>query len=210
MEVAAVRVNAQDSGDQAGRLDARLAAAAERLGHASRLLLRAAAARHGLSIIQAQLLLRLASDSTGAHSSVAAMTMWFDVRQPTISDAVTALERKKLIVKIRDKGRQRLRLTAAGQAAAADLGGWDAPLRAALTEHPAEAQGTALAVMLSAIAGLQAAGIVTVARSCTTCRFFRPAAHPNRDAPHHCALLDLPLRLIDLRLDCPEHQPAAA
>lgn len=200
--------SARDRGDQAGDLDARLAAAAERLGHAARLLLRTAAARHGLSIVQAQLLLRLAADLTGASASVAALTEWFDVRQPTISDAVSALERKGLLVKTRQARRQRLELTPIGRDAAHDLSGWDAPLQAALRDQPSAARGAALAVMLQAIASLHASGVVTVARSCTTCRFFRPQAHPTPDAPHHCALLDLPLRLTDLRLDCPEHEHA--
>jgi hypothetical protein len=53
-------------------------------------------------------------------------------------------------------------------------------------------------------------GVVGVARTCPTCRFFRSTAEPNVAASNHCALLDMPLRPGDLRLDCPEHEPAAA
>jgi DNA-binding MarR family transcriptional regulator len=204
-----VLTEANDAGGRAAGLDARLAAAAERLGHAARLLLRAAAARHGVSIIQAQLLLRLASDPT-AMSSVAALSAWFDVRQPTISDAVSALERKQFVTKTREGGRQRVRLTPTGHAAAAGLSGWDAPLRAALAARPEPDRASALEVMLAAIARLHAVGVITVVRSCTTCRFFRPAAHGTGPRPHHCALLDMPLAAADLRANCPDHEPTAA
>jgi hypothetical protein len=36
------------------------------------------------------------------------------------------------------------------------------------------------------------------------------AAAGDHAQPHYCALLKLPLRQIDLRLDCPEHQPVSA
>jgi hypothetical protein len=57
------------------------------------------------------------------------------------------------------------------------------------------------------IAALQNVGIITLARMCRTCRFFRPDHHPG-GAPHHCALLDKPLAERELRLDCPEHEAA--
>jgi DNA-binding MarR family transcriptional regulator len=194
--------------NQAGDLDARLSAAAERVGHAARLLLRAAASRQGLSIIQAQLLLRLASGDAGTSQSMAAMTRWFDVSQPTISDAVATLQLKGLVTKTRRGRTQHLDLTATGAAVVADLAGWDRPLRDALGVHSRQVRGEVLEVLLQAIGSLHAAGIVTVARSCTTCRFFRPAtASPGE---HRCALLGIALAPADLRLDCPEHEPDPA
>jgi DNA-binding MarR family transcriptional regulator len=209
-------------GNQAGDLDARLAGAAERVGHAARLLLRAAASRQGLSITQAQLLLRLASGGTRASRSMAAMTRWFDVSQPTISDAVTALQVKGLVTKTRRGRAQHLDLTVTGTAAVAELTGWDRPLREALGQHPIETRGVVLEVLLDVIGRLHAAEIVTVARTCTTCRFFEPAAlspsspdgrrpEPDRESAgsHRCGLLGIPLASTQLRLDCAEHEPRA-
>lgn len=56
------------------------------------------------------------------------------------------------------------------------------------------------------IARLHAAGVITVARMCVTCRFFRKDQHDDSSTPHHCNLLDMPLKRRDLRLDCPEHE----
>jgi DNA-binding MarR family transcriptional regulator len=197
-----------DPGDLAGDLEARLGAAAERIGHAARVLLRAAAARHGLSIIQAQLLLQIVAAPT--ESSISSLTSRHDVRQPTISDALTALQRKGLIAKTRHGRRQHLMATDAGARTAGALDGWDAPLRAAIRAQPEAAKGEALELLLRVITELQASGVITVVRSCTSCRFFRPNTYADQGQPHHCALLDLPLRQVDLRLDCPEHQPIPA
>jgi DNA-binding MarR family transcriptional regulator len=199
---------AYDPGDLAGDLDARLSAAAERVGHAARVLLRAAAAQHGLSIIQAQLLMQVAA--APAQSSITTLTARFDVRQPTVSDAVTSLQRKGLLAKTRQGRLQRLTVTEAGSQTVTDLAGWDAPLRSALQQQSQADRGTALELLLRVIAQLQASGVISVARSCTSCRFFRPNSYTDATQPHHCALLRLPLRQVDLRLDCPEHQPLPA
>jgi DNA-binding MarR family transcriptional regulator len=197
-----------DPGDLAGEVDARLSAAAERVGHAARVLLRAAAARHGLSIIQAQLLLQIVAAPD--ESSLSSLTARYDVRQPTISDAASALQRKGLLVKTRQGRQQRLTATEAGEKVAGELAGWDEPLRTAINSSSERAKGEALQLLLTVIAELQAVGVITVARSCTSCRFFRPNSSGRGGQPHYCALLELPLRQIDLRLDCPEHQSMLA
>jgi hypothetical protein len=63
--------------------------------------------------------------------------------------------------------------------------------------------------LMRLISTLQGAGVITVARMCVSCRFFRPDAHSGSSSPHHCTLLRLPLSGADLRTDCPEHEPAA-
>jgi len=65
-------------------------------------------------------------------------------------------------------------------------------------------------LLLDLIAGLQRSGTITVARMCSTCRFFRPDAHPGAVERHHCALVDIPMSDGQLRVDCAEHAPADA
>ena len=60
--------------------------------------------------------------------------------------------------------------------------------------------------LMRLIGTLQGSGVVTVARMCVTCRFFRRDVHPGSASPHHCGLLDVPLGVGDLRADCPEHE----
>lgn len=191
-------------------LDAKLAAALERLGQALRLDLRDQARRHGLSPTQAQIVLRLAWDPP-PRRRVGMLAAALDVTQPTISDAVAVLERKQLVERGCDSADARLsmlRLSDRGAELAAGLEDADRRVRGELAGAGEEEKERALRLLLELIAGLHRAGAIGVSRMCLTCRFFRPARRPGAAAPHHCALLDLPLAGTDLRVDCPEHQAA--
>ena len=193
-------------------LDTKLVAALERLGQALRVELREQARRYGLTPTQAQILLRLTSDQ--AHRRrIGALAAALDVRQPTVSDAVATLEGKGLLERGRDTADARaaaLRPTRRGLDVARRLGAWDERPRAALRHLPEQDKQRSLSLLLDLIVVLQRAGVVGAARTCPSCRFFRFEAHPTASAPHHCALLDMPLGPGDLRLDCPEHEQAAA
>lgn len=194
--------------DSAEDLDAKLLAALERAGQALRAQLGDAARRSGLSPTQAQVLLRLASDPA-PRRRIGALASELDVTHPTISDAVAALERKGLVEREGPGRRAPLAPTAAGRSLADDLAAWPEPIRALLAELPAADREATLRLLLSLIAAMQRSDMISVARTCATCRFFRPAAHPG--SPHHCALVDLPLADHQLRVDCTEHkQPRAS
>jgi DNA-binding MarR family transcriptional regulator len=188
-------------------LDAKLAAALERTGQALRVRLWDTGRRHGLTPTQLQVLLRLASDPP-ARRRVGALAAEFDVSHPTISDAVAVLRHKRLAEPETGRRGAPLRLTPQGRELASAVAGWHEPILTALGRLDAGEKERALHLLLELIAGLQRAGIVTVARMCVTCRFFRPDRHA-APARHHCALLDIPLAGADLRVDCPEHEQAA-
>ncbi|GHH29620.1 MarR family winged helix-turn-helix transcriptional regulator [Lentzea cavernae] len=197
--------------DGTAGLDRRLADALERLGHGMRSLAQRTAREHGLSPLQQQVVLALAKH-TQARGEVAALAAEFDVSTPTMSDAVTALERKELVVRSpgTDGRRRTLALTGTGEEVARGLSSWDDPLTTALAGISEQDKAVALHTLLRAIADLQRAGVVSVTRMCTTCRFFGRDEHPEPDAPHHCHLLHIPLPLTGLRTDCPEHEPVDA
>jgi DNA-binding MarR family transcriptional regulator len=193
-------------------LDTKLVAALERVGQALRVELRERAAEHGLTPTQAQIVLRLGSERSGWRR-VGALAAALDVRQPTISDAVATLERKGLVERrpdVADARAATLRLTPRGLAVADGLEGWDGRARAELQRLPDQERRRSLSLLLHLIAGLQRAGVVGVARTCPTCRFFRFEERPEAAKPHRCALLEVALGAGDLRLDCPEHEQVAA
>jgi DNA-binding MarR family transcriptional regulator len=195
----------------AADIDGKLAGALERVGQALRVVLGERARAEGLTPTQAQLLIRLAS-APPPRRLVGALATEFDLTQPTVSDAVASLRRKGLVrfqVTAADRRSRPLELTPSGSRTAKRLERWKDPLIASLAEAPAERREEALVLLLDLIAGLQDAGVVTVARMCTTCRYFRPNLHGDHAAPHHCALLDAPLRRSELRVDCAEHELAA-
>ena len=189
-------------------LDEKLIAALERLAHVLRTLLWEEGVRSGLSPIQIQTLLYLDSHAEEL-CRVGQLAQEFSLTPATMSDAVDALEEKGLVVRRpwpKDKRACTLHLTAQGRRHAEKLSRWTEALQEPLAHFPAEEKARALGFLLRLIEALYRAGIITVARICLTCRFFRPHAHPNSEAPHHCALLDKPLAEGDLRVDCPEHE----
>jgi DNA-binding MarR family transcriptional regulator len=190
-------------------LDRKLAAALERIGQAVRVQLWDWAKAHELTPTQLQVLLRLAYDPQ-ERRRVGALAAELDVTQPTISDAVAVLVRKGLVDRSQTRGDARspvLSLSPRGADLVRTVEAWDTKLRGALATLPASRKAEALRFLLEVIADLQREGVVTVARMCVTCRFFRQDAHS--PGQHHCALLDLPLAPADLRVDCPEHERAA-
>lgn len=191
-------------------LDRRLADAFERLGHGLRSLAQRTARERGLSPLQQQAVLALARQPT-ARREVAALAAEFDVTTPTMSDAVGALERKGLVRRSpgADGRRRLLTLTGEGETVARGLADWDGPLLEALGRLPVVDRATTLHSLLRLIADLQRRGVVSVARTCTSCRFFGADVHPDPVEPHHCNLLHAPLRLAELRTDCSEHAPVA-
>ncbi|MGN9783161.1 MarR family winged helix-turn-helix transcriptional regulator [Nonomuraea sp. ZG12] len=192
-------------------LDRRLADALERIGHGMRSLTQRTAREHGLSPLQQQTVLALSRQPT-VRREVSALAAEFDVTTPTMSDAVSALERKQLVTRSpgADGRRRLLTLTDSGEEVARRLTPWDGPLLDALAGLPVEHRAVTLDSLLHVIAELQRRHVVSVSRTCTTCRFFGAHAHADPAAPHHCHLLRTPLPLTDLRTDCPEHQPATA
>lgn len=130
--------------------------------------------------------------------------------QPTVSDAVRVLVDKGLLsrtVDPDDRRSRRLRPSApaAGVARRTDPTQAVAGLLEGVDRDRA---ATSLGVALDLIAAMEAAGMISRVATCTTCRFFARDRHPDPAAPHHCRLLDAPLRPGDLRVDCPEHQQA--
>lgn len=195
-----------DPSQQHDDLDAKLIAGIERLGHALRSMLRSEAQRHGLSPLQLQLLIQLRHGDR-ADGRVGAMAERFDVRSPTISDAVAALVDKGLAERqpaASDRRARDLVPTDAGIALVDRTDGWADDLRRALDGHDAATKRASYDLLTSLIATLFDQGVVSVARLCRTCRFLEVA--PASGAPFRCGLLRMDMEPEALRLDCPDHE----
>lgn len=189
-------------------VDRRLADAIERLGQGVRALAQRTAREFKLSPLQQSVVLALARLPSSLHE-VGALAAEFDVTSPTMSDAVAALERKGLVARTQgeDGRRKLLTLTPEGGKVSDALRSWDGPLLAALGSITDADRATTLESLLCVIADLQQAGVISIARMCTTCRFFERHAHDDLTAPHHCHLLEMPLQSAQLQTDCPDHDP---
>jgi DNA-binding MarR family transcriptional regulator len=201
---AVVRPTEPDTGDGANGLDAKLLGALERAGHALDAELRRQARAENVTPTQARLLLRLSAEPV-ERRRVGALAVEFDIRQPTVSDAVAALERKDLLSRRRDRRDARavdLELTPRGREVATRISSWDRRVRASLAGLAQRPKEVALTLLLDLLGDLNEEGVIAEARMCTTCRFFRR----NRNSPPYCRLLEIPLKPPDLRIDCPDHQ----
>ena len=190
-------------------LEAKTADALERIGHALRGLLRSEAARHGLSPIQAQILLHL--HETGERDNrLGRLAEYFDLAKGTLSEAIGTLESKGLVVRRLSStdGRTRpIRLTAKGRRVAQRLSPWAAPIRESLRGLARSDRVLLYRRLLDIIAALQQAGVITVARMCITCRFFEHRRGEEASS-YYCRLLEQPLAEPSLRIDCPDHEVA--
>jgi DNA-binding MarR family transcriptional regulator len=197
------------STEEPEEIERKVAAALERIAQALRVLLWGAAKRTGLSPMQCQTLLYLAQRREDA-ARVSRLAREFGVTQATVSDAVSSLEQKGLVARgaASDKRASVLSLTPRSRAlVATELERWADPMRAAIAELPRENREALLPSLMDVIRSLQRTGVITVARMCITCRFFSENAQKGKSPKHYCQLLQVPLAPLDLRVDCPEHEP---
>jgi DNA-binding MarR family transcriptional regulator len=181
-----------------GESEEKLLALLERLAQAERALLTREAYRLGLSATQAQLLLHL----SGHPQGVVDLASLLALTPATVSEAISALERKGLLARQREpEDRRRFLLvpTAEGWRVAEALQGYTGPLREALRKVDPEAL---LLPLMGLLEDLVRQGVVVDAGMCLTCQ------HLRRGNGFSCALLSLTLSPLELRLTCPDHAPA--
>lgn len=102
----------------------------------------------------------------------------------------------------------RVSLTQRGRDQSPELLHWAADLLAELGNLDEAGQRQLLTVVVGQIRQLQLAGQIPVTQMCVTCRFFDGYAHAGTPEPHHCWLVDTPFGHAQLRLRCPEQEPA--
>lgn len=183
---------------------AKIVAALDRLSRAQRSHRQATASRLGLTPLQADLLTILA-DGAPPEPEVGRLAAELGVAQPTVTDALVALERKGLIRREAHHGDRRrsvTRLTSKGENMATQVAAGDGALVAAVAGLDLEDQAAAVRTLVGLISRYLESGVITVARTCLTCRHHSRA----NDGSHYCALLDTALAQPELRVNCPEHE----
>jgi DNA-binding MarR family transcriptional regulator len=131
------------------------------------------------------------------------------VTQPTATESVAALIRKGLLTKTPDAQDSRavaVRITPPGRDVARGIGLIVTATERALDALSIAEQTELLQLVITTIRALQVAGAIAPQRMCVTCRYFRPNAHANPQAPHHCAYVDAPFGAAALRINCGEHE----
>ena len=180
----------------------------DRLASVMRADSRRSAAPRGLNPAQEAILRWLLAHPAGARVSVLAAQL--GVSQPSITDSVIALERKGLISRQADP--EDARAVVVKAVPNAGLGPRPEPsshTAAVLADLSGNEQVRLLETLVKLIRNLQLRQAIPPQRLCVTCKYFRPNVHKEPEAPHHCAFVDASFGGRALRLDCPEHEPAA-
>lgn len=168
-----------------------------------------AGALSGLTPTQAEILQRIALRPQRASDLAAHL----GVTPATISDFVGTLRTKGLVTRRPDPGDRRawhLVPTEPGRQLLSRIPAVPVQLQQAIAALPASDRGALLAALMRLIRSLQEARAIPVQRMCATCRHFRPHAHDDASAPHHCDFVNAAFADADLRLDCGEHEMAQA
>lgn len=194
-----------ETGSGPGDVDAKLVAAFERLAAALRQQLGAVARSHRLSPLQAQVLSYLAAVA-GQNPDGVTLGQVVDTLglvPGTVSEAITALVRKRLVVREvdpRDRRYVRLRLSKRGEMVAASLAGWTAVLAESLGILTDEEKAQLYRSLLRIVDHLQRRGVIPLQRMCFRCAFF--------EGPDVCHFLRRRLEPAELQIDCPDFVPA--
>jgi len=189
----------------------KITASLEKLSEIFWILLQTAAKGHGLSPTQLQLLLFIRYHAAPQQRKVAFMAREFNVTKATISDSVKALEQKELIRRTVDSEDSRssiISLTTKGETLAAATENFTAPLDNAVDTLSVEQKEYLLYSVFDLIFRLNQTGIISTQRMCYNCHYYQG----NHQEQHFCNLMNQPLKLESLRLDCPEYtkRPAKA
>ncbi len=201
-----------DPTEQNKNIESKIIAGLERISRVFKFLLWDIAKNENLSPIQIQFLIFLLYNKP-SRTYTTDIANEFNLTKATVSDAIASLEEKNLVEKhqdINDKRRYLLKLTPKGKKIAKQLSTWADVLKDNLKNFNQRDKEIILEFILKLIESFYEAGIITAQRMCFSCLYFQKNAYPNSNAPHHCNLLNKPLSIIELRLDCEDYTPIQA
>jgi DNA-binding MarR family transcriptional regulator len=193
-------------------LDRKIAVGFDRITQVLKTLIWNESKRSGLSPIQIQFLIALAYDRD-TQWTIGEIASRFQLTPATVSDALTALEGKGLIVRTRSEEDKRIvfvALTPEGIRTARTVGKWLNVVQEQIAELGGEEKAVLLRSLIRLIAAFQQEGMISTKGMCVFCTYFRPNVHRSATAPHHCAYIDKAFGDAELRIDCPDYEEKPA
>ncbi|MGC8917583.1 MAG: MarR family winged helix-turn-helix transcriptional regulator [Thermoanaerobaculum sp.] len=160
----------------------------------------------GITALQLAVLETLA---TRRGTGVRELAAHLRLSRATVSRAVQSLKGKGFVVdepEPGDRRRVRLALTPAGENALIKTAAWAHPLQEAVASLAPSTQDHFWQALLELLKALEVRGLMAQTRMCLACRFFVPAQGEGAEA--YCRLLEKTLSWRELRLDCPDFEPA--
>lgn len=190
---------------QLNNIDGKIIAALERISESFRVLLWNESKKHGVSPIQVQVLIFLNFHSDEKRK-ISYLAKEFNMTKATVSEAVKSLEKKELIEKEYEPNDTRsyiINLTQKGEKIARQTAQFTQTLEQSVALLGSGDKNNLLQNLLSVIQSLNKADVITVQRMCFNCSYYEKSTDG-----HFCKLLNQPLHVSELRIDCPEHAMA--
>jgi DNA-binding MarR family transcriptional regulator len=166
----------------------------------------------GLNPTQAQILSMLFTKGLSGGMRLGQVARELGITSATASDSVRSLETKGFVSRQSDPVDARaihVTLTPGGSEEAGHTMDWPELFGGSLHTLTDDEQAAFLVALIKMIRVLQEQNHVPISRMCVTCTYFKANAHPAGMKPHHCHLVNAPLGVRDLRIECPEQIPAA-
>jgi DNA-binding MarR family transcriptional regulator len=185
-------------------VDYKIVAALEKISEVFRVLLWTEAKEHKLSPIQMQLLIFIKYHNSDKQRRIASMAREFNLTKATISDSIKVLEQKGLIKRTDDAFDSRsfnFSLTDQGTKLTGMIENFTLPLDGAIATMSPQQKEQFLMSVLDLIYRLNQTGIISTQRMCYSCFYYRGDMQQN----HFCNLMQKPLAIDELRIECPEH-----
>lgn len=187
-------------------LTSKIVVGIERLSEVFRVLLWEKSKETGLSPIQIQILLFIKHHDS-SMANVSHLSREFNLKKPTISDAIKVLFEKKLIEKEigEDARGYTITLSTKGNKLVNTLQVFDEPLRNSIEELGVDTRDALYDGLVKIIFGLNQSGIIDVQRTCYGCQFYE-----KQGSGHYCQFIKEELKRNQVRLDCDDFQPVAS
>lgn len=185
-------------------IESKIVASLERISQSFRVLLWQESKEFSLSPIQVQVLIFLLHHSEEKRK-VSYLADEFNMTKATISDTVKTLEQKQLITKeyeAHDTRSYVINLTKTGKATAVETSFFTKEIKAPIGKLNQDDKENLLLSLLNIIRHLNKSEVITIQRMCMSCAYYQS----DKGQKHFCKLLNQPLRVKDLRIDCPEHE----
>lgn len=175
----------------------------ERISEVFRVLLWQKSNETGLSPIQIQLLIFIKNHDSSL-ANVSQLAREFNMKKPTISDAVKILFQKELITKESgsDARTYTILLTEKGKSMVDSLKDLGEPIKDILDELDASEKDALFQALAKVIFKLNQRGLIDVQRTCFGCRFYEKSS-----SGHYCYFIKKPLLGNGILLDCGDFQP---
>lgn len=187
--------------------DSKISFAMERLFTVYRVLMWEKVKEFNLSPIQIQFILYLRKYPEKMRN-VSAISSEFRLTKATVSDALSALERKKIVYKEKDRKDKRLstiNLTEKGIELAESLEFWDSPIKEILKDLSESEKEQILLFFIKLINSLRNKGLINAVRMCLTCSHFKKNSISNAEIPYFCELTGKAFSEKELKIDCITH-----